>query len=75
MRTRKPMTKIEAFEEMNERRGKLSASGMEAAFLCHGKPKAEEGKPENVMPETTAGSRIHEAVEPPFRMRRSAKWP
>ena len=57
------MTKIEAFEEMDERRGKLSASGMEAAFLCHGKPKAEEGKPQNVMPETTAGSRIHEAVE------------
>ena len=50
-------------EQIDERGGKLSASGLERATLCNGSPAAEKGKPENLMAETTAGTRIHDAVE------------
>ena len=47
----------------DEREGALSASAVEAAALCPGKPAAEAGKPDDVGPLAEAGTRMHKAFE------------
>lgn len=47
----------------DERRGKISASGVERVALCPGSQEAEKGKPNETNPLAEAGTRIHAALE------------
>jgi len=47
----------------DEREGQLSASALEAAALCPGKPAAERGLPDEESAIAVAGTRMHKAFE------------
>lgn len=50
-------------KEADERRGMLSASAVESAALCPGKPAAEKGLPDEQNPDAIAGTKMHTAFE------------